>query len=486
MVTRPSLPTGKVSGPRSSTGAKVHPTFARTSSEVPSPVLELLSMMPSLRTLLAASIAATVAWAASAAVAAPLPDDDTEPVSRAAPAGHSGPADHVVFLALDGFDVEYLDLVRSGEAPMPNLQRLLRRGSVTTSTGVMTSITNPSWSSVATGAWPETHRNTAYWFSTETNTARGQQRDLAVPTIAQSVREQGGSVFSAQWFILQNYGVTFGDPDGLYTQPGGDCARRTDDAVAVLRGEPVSSGGQMVTTNGIPELMTVYCDALDAIGHEGGDADPRIPATLTNIDRQLGRIVEAAKDAGIYGSTAFVVTGDHGMTTFDKGFATEGLAAVEAAGFTPQILTSGQSPAPGTDVAIVVGGVADVRIIGERAGDPAAVGRLKSALEGLPQVRNVFDEADQARMHMSPNHGDLIVEPGPGWSFGAAPAGPRGRHGATTELRVPLVLAGSGIKPGAHPHRPRHIDIAPTISALLGYAPPSGSEGRVLRESLRR
>ncbi len=443
-------------------------------------------MMPSLRKFLAASIAATAVWTASTADAAPLPPvADARPVT-AEPTTHSPRADHVVFLALDGFDVEYLDLVRDGTAPMPNLGRLLRQGSVTTSTGVMTSITNPSWSSVATGAWPETHHNTAYWFDPATNTARGQQRDIAVPTIAQSVRDQGGSVFSAQWFILQNYGVTFGDPDGLYTQPGGDCARRTDDAVAVLRGEPVSSGGQLVTTNGIPELMTVYCDTLDAIGHDGGDADPRIPGALEGIDRQIGRIVAATKEAGVYGRTAFVITGDHGMTTFDKGFGAEGLAAIEAVGFTPQVLTNGQSPAPGTDVAIVVGGVADVRIIGEQAGDPAAVGRLELALQALPQVRNVFDKADQRRMHMSPNHGDLLVEPEPGWSFGATPADPAGRHGATTELHIPLVLAGAGVRPGVRPYDPRHIDIAPTISALLGYAPPSGSEGRVLRESLRR
>ncbi|WP_423463493.1 alkaline phosphatase family protein [Promicromonospora sp. MS192] len=455
-----------------------------------------------MRKTLAASIAAVV-WTASTTAAATPPAAGTDSQStRSSTAPAHGRADHVVLMALDGFDVEYLDLVRSGAAEpdvaalrgsqahssaakMPNLQRLLRRGSVTTSTGVMTSITNPSWSSVATGAWPATHRNTAYWFDTATGTARGQQRDLAVPTIAQSIREQGGTVFSAQWFILQNYGVTFGDPDGLYTQPGGDCSRRTDDAVAVLRGEPVDSGGQQVTTDGVPDLVAVYCDVLDAIGHDGGDDDPRIPAALSDIDRQLGRLVQATKDAGVYGDTAFVLTGDHGMTTFDKGFGAEGLAAIEAAGFTPQILTSGQTPAPGTDVVIVVGGVADVRIVGERAGDPAAVRRLERALRGLPQVRDVLDEADQRRLRMSPGYGDLVVEPEPGWSFGATPADAAGRHGATTELHVPLVLAGAGVRPGVHPHDPRHVDVAPTISALLGYAPPSGSEGRALREALR-
>ncbi|WP_369374998.1 alkaline phosphatase family protein [Promicromonospora sp. Populi] len=444
--------------------------------------------MPLLRKILATSIAAATVWTASTAAAVPMPQATGAQPATVEPATHRPAADHVVFLALDGFDVEYLDLLRGDDpaAEMPNLERLLRRGSVTTSTGVMTSITNPSWSSVATGAWPETHHNTAYWFDPATNTAKGQQRDLVVPTIAQSIRAQGGTVFSSQWFILQNYGVTYGDPDGLYTQPGGDCARRTDDAVAVLRGEPVSSGGQLVTASGIPALMAVYCDTLDAIGHDGGDADPRIPGALEEIDQQLGRIMTATQEAGVYDRTAFVITGDHGMTTFDKGFATEALAAIEAAGFTPQILTSGQSPAPDTDVVIVVGGVADVRIIGEQAGDRAAVRRLERALNALPQVQNVFNKTDQRRLHMSPNHGDLLVEPAPGWSFGATPADAAGRHGATTELRIPLVLAGAGVQPGAHPYRPRHIDIAPTISALLGYSPPSASEGRVLREALRR
>ncbi|TWH31558.1 alkaline phosphatase family protein [Isoptericola variabilis] len=72
-------------------------------------------------------------------------------------------------------------------------------------------------------------------------------------------------------------------------------------------------------------MLAVYCDTLDALGHAGGDAHPDIPAALEMIDAQLGRIVEATQDAGIYGRTAFVVMGDHGMTTFDKGFADEAL-----------------------------------------------------------------------------------------------------------------------------------------------------------------
>jgi hypothetical protein len=421
----------------------------------------------------AAALAATFATATALTVAMAAP-------AAAAP---PPPADHVVLFALDGFDAEYLDIV--DEVSTPNLDRLLRRGSITTGTGVMTSITNPSWSSVATGAWPERHLNTAYWFDPASNTARGQQRDLAVPTIAQAIRDQGGTVFSAQWFTLQNYGTSYGDPDGLYTQPGGDCSRRVDDAVAVLRGEPVSSGGQPVTMSAMPQLMAVYCDTLDALGHAGGDENPQIPAALEELDGQLGRLVEATRKAGIYGRTSFVIMGDHGMTTFDKGFGDEALAAISDAGYDAEILAPGRSPAPGTDVAIVVGGVASLHLVGDAVGDVEAVERIRAALEELEPVRTVYDKDDQRALRMSPHHGELVVEPEPGWSFGATPAGPVGRHGASTELEVAFALAGAGIRPGREPQDPRHVDVAPTIAALLGIEPPAGTQGRALTESFR-
>jgi arylsulfatase A-like enzyme len=41
------------------------------------------------------------------------------------------------------------------------------------------------------------------------------------------------------------------------------------------------------------------------------------------------------------------------------------------------------------------------------------------------------------------------------------------------------------VRPGVAPRDPRHVDVAPTIAALLGIQPPSGTQGRVLTESLR-
>lgn len=43
--------------------------------------------------------------------------------------------------------------------------------------------------------------------------------------------------------------------------------------------------------------------------------DPQIMGkVVSNADRQIGRVMEAYKKAGIYDRTIFVITSDHGMT----------------------------------------------------------------------------------------------------------------------------------------------------------------------------
>jgi hypothetical protein len=56
--------------------------------------------------------------------------------------------------------------------------------------------------------------------------------------------------------------------------------------------------------------------------------------------------------------------------------------------------------------------------------------------------------------------------------------------GYTYDRMVPLAIAGPGLKPGVQPAHVRMIDLAPTLSYLLGVLPPALSEGRVLTEAL--
>jgi hypothetical protein len=82
--------------------------------------------------------------------------------------------------------------------------------------------------------------------------------------------------------------------------------------------------------------------------------------------------------------------------------------------------------------------------------------------------------------------GNVIVVPDPFWYLDVTPYGNAAMHGSPYDYdtHVPLMFAGPGI---AHRVVYRAVaprDLAPTISAYLGIAAPSGSVGVPLREVL--
>ena len=88
------------------------------------------------------------------------------------------------------------------------------------------------------------------------------------------------------------------------------------------------------------------------------------------------------------------------------------------------------------------------------------------------------------------NAGDLVVTSAPGYDLGAGyemlVGSYRGGHGGlrADQLRVPYVLAGPGVARGARLGAARAEDVGVTLMALIGLAPESGADGRLLREAL--
>ncbi|MFH5823826.1 alkaline phosphatase family protein [Georgenia sp. AZ-5] len=430
--------------------------------------------MGTTRTRRAGAVLTTAALAAAGLVTALAP-------AAATTAETTTDEPKVVFFAIDGFDAEYLD----GRVELPNIEALARRGALTTGTGVMASVTNQSWSSAATGAYPEQHLNAAYYYDPAAGTVRGQSRAIAGETLGEALAAAGKTVASVQWFILQNRGVTYGDPDALYTQPGGTCDKRADDAVAILEGRPVSSGGTRVTVPEVPDFLAMYCDDLDSTGHASGDASEDILDALVRVDEQVGRVVQATKRAGTYWRTTFLLSGDHGITSYDHVNGPQTEAALDAAGFQAEWVSTNRRPSAETNVVLAGGGLTSVHLIGDLAGDASALPRVEEVLAGVEGIGSIYDRAEQAAMHMAPAYGNLVVEPQPGWAmFDADAEHTRGRHGTTQELSIAFLIAGSGVRPGAAPANPRLVDITPTVAHMLGVDSPAGVQGRVLTEAL--
>ena len=403
-------------------------------------------------------------------------------ISRRPEAGPSvGRPEHVILVDWDGFDPDYLGL-----APTPNIDALVARGSLSTAESIYPTVSNPARASMSTGAYPERHGNAAYYFDGETGEAVGETRFLSAETITQALAAGGRTTAAVQWYMVQDHGASYGDPEHLYVEPGGLFEQRVDAAVEILNRRPVDSGGEMVTVPKIPNFLAVYGPDLDAFGHLEGAESPNMGPLLVELDRQFGRLVQATRDVGIYEKTAFILTSDHGMTSWRRSFV-EGLATTPALG-RAEVVAPGRAPSWETEIVLVksAGMILDVTLLG-RAATSRGRADVRAVLRGLPQVSRVLDAAGQKDLRAGDKLGDFVVEAREPWGFAFTEpeeGASRGGHGSTREMRVPLLISGAGVRAGAAPGDARLVDVAPTIAALLGVRPPADAQGRVLDELL--
>ncbi len=390
--------------------------------------------------------------------------------------------EHVILVDWDGFDPTYLY-----RTPTPNLDALASRGSLSIAAGTFPTISNPSRGSMSTGAYPEVHGNAAYYLDRESGRVVGEERTLHAETVAETLADAGKALASVQWYMVQDRGAAFGDPDHLYIEPGGLFGTRVEAAIDILEGRPVDSGGRAVRVPEIPHFLAIYGSDLDDLGQVEGPDGPNMAPLLAEMDRQLGRLVQATRDASVYDRTAFIVTGDHGMTRWHRDLTPDTLAAIAAAGYVPEVVTPGEAPEPDTEIVVIPDAVriANVALRG-RGATSQGQQQIKAVLEGVPHIARVLDQTDLKELRAGEKLDGIVVEAEEPWGFsppGGSGGGTRGAHGSMEEMRVPLLLSGTGFRRGAAPHDARLVDVAPTICALLGVRSPGDNQGRLLSES---
>jgi arylsulfatase A-like enzyme len=396
--------------------------------------------------------------------------------------------EHVVLVDWDGFGSGLLD-----RAPMPNLQSLSARGSLSVAESTYNTYSNSARASMSTGAYPEVHGNAGYYLDRERDVVVGQNRDLRAQTINQALAGAGRTTASVGWYMVENFGTTYGDPEQLYVQPGvaprhqgqpgAAFATRVDVAIDILNRRPVDSAGESVTVPRIPAFLAVYAAEIDALQHEQGPASPSLPALLAAYDRDLGRLVQGVRDAGIAERTAVLVTADHGFSAWTRTVMPALVEAIGSGGMRAEVVAVDHAPAADTEVVLISNGVrmSNVYLRGRAAGDEGRA-IVRAAADRVGHIPNVFDLGDLRRLHASDKLGDMALEAEPPYHFSLVDDGTeRGAHGSTFEMSVPLVLAGASVRSrGRGVHRASLVDVAPTIAALLGTAPPAQAQGRAL------
>jgi predicted AlkP superfamily pyrophosphatase or phosphodiesterase len=456
-------------------------------------------------------ITRSVAWRrvlAAALLAAPL----------AAWTQPSPPSRHLL-IVVDGLRPDYVT-----DAVMPNLVALGKRGVVFAQHhSVYPTVTRVNASSISTGAYPEHHGlmgNSVFFpnvdpakFLDTSNRgellkiAAAEGQLLTAPTLAQSLQAVGRKMLvvssgSSGSAFLNNHTVAGGAilhpeftlPESLGAEMKALGPVPADGAPADALDRYAVDAFLKVGLKQDPTVTVLWLGALDDTAHGKGIGAPETVAILRHVDREIKRLEDGLKAAGLFETYDIWLTSDHGFTTYTGGIDLSALLKPHArtmADGSPRIVAGGgaiyvRDGDQATVVAIVAAlqKTAGVGAVFTRATPPGSLTGSVAGTLSFDAARWAHDRS--APILFSPDWTDAANAHG--WRGTAASNGTAG-HGSTSpwDIHNTLVAAGPDLKRGITIQAPSaNVDFAPTFLKLLNLPVPSTMQGRPLDEALVR
>jgi hypothetical protein len=323
-------------------------------------------------------------------------------------------------------------------------------------------------------------------------------RSLAVPTIAERVKESGGAVIYANVSPGAAYAH---DPDGhgvVYHRAGSFGAGRKPIDDAPVKGVQQGIAGDRLLAERFiegavfaskPAFAALWLSEPDLTQHAVPLGSPEHLAVLAAADAIAGQVIGAVEKARRGGDDILLLVGsDHGHQTV------RGVIDIEA-----ELVAAGLKEGPGSDdvLAISSGTAALVYVHESLAGRTDSIGAF---LERAPWAGRVIGARNLGEVGQTARHGlafavamaasDACNGYGvPGLSYEAKPLPGKadhlgcGQHGGlgTFEQMPFLLISGPGFTAGHdRPEPTSAIDIAPTVLRHLGL-PEDGLDGRALQ-----
>lgn len=440
---------------------------------------------------------------------------------------------YLVVIVIDAFRPEYLQL-----APLPNLQELMQQG-VTYErawVGHLINNTPPGHTTISTGSVPARHGVVGFgWKDPLTNKMvrptsleainAGELTEVitssGVLTLAGAIKEANPSakaiaISAEKYYAAAAMGLPNADYIIYSAQRGNTlipAAIRGYEPPLEILNDPnlrmaIQNPGDHDTwamnvalkifERERPAVLLINLPETDGKGHAtGGLIAPQVMAPIIqNVDRQIGRLVEAYKEAGIYEQTVFVITADHGMVPNGRNIDPKVLEpAFRRAGAEPlnrgvHIWLKGpnRSAAAAQEIArLNIEGIVGVYYktrdsAGNHLYAPAPITQAKLTSELNAAYRYLLGT------YASPHGPDIALALAEDTVFGTKPPNTRGQHDTFTwgNQHIPLIISGPGVKQGiVSEYAARLADIAPTALALLGVAvSPEKMDGIVLADAL--
>ena len=274
------------------------------------------------------------------------------------------------------------------------------------------------------------------------------------------------------WIELSRRESTTGLIDEVVGKLGGFGAR--DNLDPIKRDQFAVAVATHIMTSYRPNLLLVHLVQTDYAQHATGPHTAESLTAFERVDAHVGEIVAAVEAAGVFESTCFVITGDHGFYRVHSAFQPN--VVLRDAG----LLETDDS-----------GRVTDWKAVAHRAAiriadpeDTALATRVTELFEGLAdgEYRDLLEVIDRRQLDALGADPDalLYLEPVEGYTISESLAEDRflvsterrGNHGylPTREaMHTGLVISGAGVRQGVVAPIARQIDIAPTVARILGF-----------------
>ncbi|WP_337176603.1 ectonucleotide pyrophosphatase/phosphodiesterase [Paludisphaera sp.] len=442
-----------------------------------------------MRRLLALAILATMTTAATAA---------------------DGSDRHVVLISLDGFPASYLD---DPAVSIPAI-RGLRDAGASTEQGMTVSnpsVTWPNHTTLVSGVHPIGHGVIYNGVLTRaegkptTGNAEALQSELVrVPLLFDRVKAAGRGTAAINWpCTAGSEGIDDNFPDVRnmlnHITPA---LKGHMDSAGLTEKFKLGGGARDVVWTELaahvlrerkPAFLALHLLELDSTHHQHGYGTPQGREVAAKLDALVGKVVQAAEEAGIRDKTTFFVVSDHGFINNTRTIRPN--IALRDAGL---LTVEGDNVESARAYVVPEGGIGLVYLANPatKEEDRQKVRELFETAEG---ISGVFDPADFPGLGLPdpashPAMADMVIAAKDGYGVGGAVKGQgliqehaqRGSHGyISTEpkMKALFVASGAGIKPGAKLPAVNNIDVAPTAAHLLGI-PLDDAPGRVLAEFL--
>lgn len=205
---------------------------------------------------------------------------------------------HIILIGCDGFGAYAVP-----DAKMPNLKQLMSTGSWSLKARcVLPSSSAVNWASMLMGAGSTEHGYTE-WGS-------------AVPEIPSVVKSSYG-LFPGIFGVIRAQ-KPHAKTAVIYSWPGIGPLIEKEAIDFVVAGKDndnfCADTAASIILREKPLLTFIHFDEPDGTGHNIGHRTPAYYAELENLDKRIGKIINAVKKAGIADETVIIVSADHGGT----------------------------------------------------------------------------------------------------------------------------------------------------------------------------